>query len=459
MDNIAIYEKIKAFNKNQPKAYFISTFGCQMNAHDSEKLAGMLLEMGYSPAGDEKSADIVVYNTCCVRENAENKVYGHLGFLKHQKKERPDLKIVLCGCMMQQEHVLEVIRAKHRHVDIVFGTFNLHKFPMLLQTNLETGKMVTDIWKEQREFDGSHEEAPTVREEKYKAGVNIMYGCDNFCSYCIVPYVRGRERSREPEEILAEIEALSKDGVREIMLLGQNVNSYGKSLNKPLSFAGLLKRIVRIDGIERIRFMTPHPKDLSDELIYTIRDEDKICKHIHLPVQAGSSRILALMNRKYDKDGYLNLVRKIRENIPNVAITTDIIVGFPGETEDDFAETLDVVRHSGFSGAYTFIYSKRVGTPAAKMDGHIDEGVISERFGRLISEVNAVILAQNESLIGKTVKVLAEGKSPENPEYLTGHSDDFRIVHFPAPDEILGKTIDVKITGCKTFYLVGEPAQ
>ncbi len=371
---------------NRPLLCCTQTFGCQMNARDSEKLLGILEEIGYTPT-DSEEADIVVYNTCTVRENANLRVYGRLGQLSKIKEKNPHMVIALCGCMMQEPDVVEKIRKSYKFVDVIFGTFNIFKIAELLYTHWQQAGQIIDIWDSTKDV---VEELPTQRKFPFKSGVNIMYGCNNFCSYCIVPYVRGREKSREPKEIVREIERLVDDGVKEVMLLGQNVNSYGNTFEEPFSFAQLLREIEKIDGLERIRFMTPHPKDFSDDLIEVMRTSKKVCNHIHLPLQSGSSRILKLMNRQYTKEHYLELVDKIRDRLPDVSITTDIIVGFPGETEEDFEDTLDVVRKAKYDSAYTFIYSKRTGTPAAKMDGQVSEDIVKDRFNRLLATVSEV---------------------------------------------------------------------
>ena len=357
------YVKAQSEKLGRPLTANITTFGCQMNARDSEKLSGILREAGYVETENE-DADFVIYNTCTVRENANLRVYGRLGVLHGYKKKNPNMKIALCGCMMQEATVVEKLQKSYRFVDLIFGTHNIFKFAELLAMTLESDRMIIDIWKD---TDQIVEDLPNERKYAFKSGVNIMFGCNNFCSYCIVPYVRGRERSREAKDIVREIEALVKDGVVEVMLLGQNVNSYGKNLEQPMTFAELLREIEQIDGLERIRFMTSHPKDLSDDLIEVMANSKKICPHLHLPLQSGSSRILKAMNRRYDKEKYLALAKKIRERMPDIALTTDIIVGFPGETEEDFQETLDVVRQVRYDSAFTFIYSKRTGTPAAVM--------------------------------------------------------------------------------------------
>lgn len=435
------------------KKFFSLAMGCQMNAHDSEKLEGMLDKMGYEQTDEETDADFIIYNTCCVRENAEQKVYGKLGWLKHYKKDKPDTVIALCGCMMQQDSVIKTLRQKYRHVDIVFGTYNLYKLPELMNTRMESGDTIYDIWQEQEEI---VEDLPSIRHFPYKAAVNIMFGCNNFCTYCIVPYVRGRERSREAEDIIAEVKKLAADGVKEIMLLGQNVNSYGKNLSKPVSFAKLLRMVNDVEEIERIRFMTSHPKDLSDELIQAMKDCPKVCKSLHLPVQAGSSEILRRMNRNYTKESYLETVRKIKEAMPDITLSTDIIVGFPGETEEDFQETLDVIRKVGYTTAYTFIYSKRTGTPAATMDNQVEDDVIKDRFDRMLNVLNPMIHELNEKLVGKIVNVLVEEPSKSNKDVLTGRADNYALVHFEGSKDLIGQIVPVRIIENKTFYFIAE---
>ena len=452
-------EKIREINEDfynktgRRKKMHITTFGCQMNAHDSEKLLGMLKEMGYEETAEEKDADFVIYNTCCVRENAENKVYGNLGYLKHQKKENPDMRIALCGCMMQQDVVLQTIKEKYKHVDIVFGTFNLYKLAELMYINMETNAPVFDIWKEHGEI---VEDLPAIRHFKYKASVNIMFGCNNFCSYCIVPYVRGRERSRCSRDIINEIKALAADGVKEVTLLGQNVNSYGKGLDENITFAELLRKVNEIEGIERIRFMTSHPKDLSDELIYAMRDCEKVCNHIHLPFQAGNNEILRRMNRHYTKEHYLELVEKLRKEIPDIAITTDIIVGFPGESAEDVDDTIDVIKKARFNGAFTFIYSKRTGTPAAIMEDQVPEAEAKRNFNRVLEALNPVIYELNSEKVGKVYKVMADDVSANDESFITGRLEDNSLVHFKGDKSMIGDIFDVRITDCKTFYLIGE---
>ena len=430
----------------------VHTFGCQMNARDSEKLLGILTDIGYVETEDEH-ADFVIYNTCTVRENANNKVYGRLGYLSNFKKKNPHMMIALCGCMMQEPTVVEKIRKSYRFVDLVFGTHNIYKFAELLCNRMESDSMIIDIWKD---TDKIVEDLPIRRKFSFKSGVNIMFGCNNFCSYCIVPYVRGRERSREPKDIIREIEGLVADGVCEVMLLGQNVNSYGKNLEEPMTFAQLLQEIEKIEGLERIRFMTSHPKDLSDDLIEVMKNSKKICKHLHLPLQSGSSRILKLMNRRYDKEHYLELVDKIRAAVPDIALTTDIIVGFPGETEEDFEETMDVVRKVRYDSAFTFIYSKRTGTPAAVMDDQIPDDVIKARFDRLLKEVQTISAEKAGALTGQTLPVLIEEKNEQDAALVTGRLSNNSVVHLPGTEDMIGKIVDVKLLECKGFYYMGE---
>lgn len=441
--------------KNRKLTCCVTTFGCQMNARDSEKLIGVLEEAGYELI-DSEEADFVIYNTCTVRENADNKVYGRLGYLGKLKKKNPDMKIALCGCMMQEEEVLEKIKKSYPFVDLVFGTYNLYKFPELLIAALTEKRMVIDIWKESTEI---VESLPVVRKYAFKSGVNIMFGCNNFCSYCIVPYVRGREKSRNPEDILDEIRHLAKEGVIEVMLLGQNVNSYGKNLENGMTFAQLLERADQIEGIQRIRFMTSHPKDLSDDLIDVIANSEKVCHHIHLPVQSGSTDILKKMNRRYTKEQYLELVTKIRNKIPDIAITTDIIVGFPGETEQDFLETMDLVEQVGYDSAFTFIYSRRTGTPAAAMENQVPEEVVNERFNRLLELVRTQSAQKAQKLEGSTRSVLLENPNEQMEGYLTGRLENNSVVHVEAPLSYIGTIHQVKLVTCKGFYYLGQLAE
>lgn len=454
MDKAKEYVAKKSAELGRPLTFCVVTFGCQMNARDSEKLVGILEKIGYQETEDEH-ADFVIYNTCTVRENANNKVYGRLGYLSNYKKKNPDMMIALCGCMMQEPTVVETIRKKYKFVNLVFGTHNIYKFAELLCNAFESDSTIIDIWKD---TDKIVEDLPVKRKFSFKSGVNIMFGCNNFCSYCIVPYVRGRERSREPKDIIREIENLVADGVVEIMLLGQNVNSYGKNLENPVTFAELLREINNIEGLKRIRFMTSHPKDLSDELIEAMKDCDKVCKHFHLPLQSGSSRILKIMNRHYDKEQYLEEVEKLRKAVPDIALTTDIIVGFPGETEEDFLETMDVVKRVRYDSAFTFIYSKRTGTPAATMDDQVPDDVVKDRFDRLLKEVQTISNEKAMMLEGKTMKVLAEEMDGQDDKLITGRLDNNAIVHFPGDASMIGNIYNVKLVECKGFYYMGEIA-
>ena len=452
MDIAKNYVEQLSAKKGSPLTFHVTTFGCQMNARDSEKLVGILERIGYVET-DTEEADFVIYNTCTVRENANNKVYGRLGVLQNYKKKNPHMLIGLCGCMMQEPEVVEKLKKSYRFVDLIFGTHNIFKFAELVATRLESDRMVIDIWKD---TDKIVEDLPSERKFSFKSGVNIMFGCNNFCSYCIVPYVRGRERSRNPKDIIREIESLVADGVVEVMLLGQNVNSYGKTLEEPMTFAQLLQEIEKIEGLERIRFMTSHPKDLSDELIEVMAQSQKICKHLHLPVQSGSTRILEKMNRRYTKEHYLGLVEKIKAAVPDISLTTDIIVGFPGETEEDFQETLDVVRKVRYDSAFTFIYSKRTGTPAAVLEEQVPEEIVKDRFDRLLKEVQS-ISAEVCSVHTKTVqRVLVESVNDHDDSLVTGRMSNNLLVHFPGEKDLVGKLVDVRLDTCKGFYYLGE---
>lgn len=437
---------------NRPLAAAVVTFGCQMNARDSEKLRGILREIGYRE-GEEETADLVVYNTCTVRENANTRVYGRLGQLKPRKKKNPHMMIGLCGCMMQEPEVVEKLKKSYSFVDIIFGTHNLYKFAEILFTRLESGKRAIDILEG---TDKIVENLPNERKYSFKSGINIMFGCNNFCSYCIVPYVRGRERSRRPDAIIAEIRRLVADGVTEVMLLGQNVNSYGKTLEEPMSFARLLEEIEKIEGLRRIRFMTSHPKDLSDELIEVMGKSEKICRHLHLPVQSGSTAILQKMNRRYTKEQYLLLADKLRRRVPGISLTTDIIVGFPGETEEDFQETLDIVRKVRYDSAFTFIYSKRTGTPAAAMEDQVPEDVIKDRFGRLLEEVQKIAGETCAVHEGTVQEALIESVSDQDASMVTGRLSNNLLVHIPGDAGMIGKYVKVKLKECKGFYYIGE---
>ena len=442
------------------KTYHITTFGCQMNARDSEKLSGVLSQMGYEEIEDE-TADIVLINTCTVRENANERVYGHLGQLKNIKKKNPEMIIGICGCMMQEPDEVERIRKSYPFVNLVFGTHNIWKFPQLIQRILNGEKRVFDT---AEEINDNADSLPVKRVFPYKSGVNIMYGCNNFCTYCIVPYVRGRERSRMPEDIIAEIRRLVSSGVIEVMLLGQNVNSYGKRVMKngeitdgsTISFAELLRRVCQIEGLERVRFMTSHPKDLSDELIEVMAQEPKICHHLHLPLQSGSSALLEKMNRHYTKESYLELVEKIRKAIPDISITTDIIVGFPGETDEDFEDTMDVVNKARYESAFTFIYSKRTGTPAAEMPDQVDPEIIKTRFDRLLSRVQEIAAEKTLLHVGKTMSALIEDVDDHLDGYVTGRLSNNMVVHVPGDAGMIGRIVDVKLNEAKGFYYLGE---
>lgn len=446
------YVAAKAQEMKRPLTFCVTTFGCQMNARDSEKLRGILGQIGYEEAPEDK-ADFVIYNTCTVRENANTRVYGRLGQLKPLKKQNPNMLIGLCGCMMQEPEVVEKLKKSYRFVDLIFGTHNIYKFAELIVTRFESGDMVIDIWKD---TDKIVEDLPNERKYSFKSGVNIMFGCNNFCSYCIVPYVRGRERSRDPEAIIKEIEQLVADGVVEVMLLGQNVNSYGKTLKEPMTFAALLRRIEKIDGLKRIRFMTSHPKDLSDELIEVMGQSKKICKHLHLPVQSGSTEILKKMNRKYTKEQYLELVGKIKQAVPDISLTTDIIVGFPGETKEDFEETMDIVRRVRYDSAFTFIYSKRTGTPAAAMEEQVPDEIVKERFDRLLKEVQTIAREVCSVHEGSVQSVLVESVSEHDNTLVTGRLSNNLLVHFPGSTGLIGKFVDVELTESKGFYYIGK---
>ena len=431
---------------------FVETYGCQQNVSDSEKLKGMLFEMGYDFCDHTEEADLVLYNTCAVRENAELRVFGNIGALKHQKRRNPDMKIVLCGCMMQQEHIAAAIKKKYPHVDLVFGTHALYRFPELLFQVMQN-RRIFDTANE----DGTiFEEIPYHRDPLPLAKIPIMYGCNNFCTYCIVPYVRGRERSRDASDILQEVKEVAKLGYREVMLLGQNVNSYGNDVNSGLNFAQLLQEVCKVDGIERVRFMTSHPKDLSDELIAVMAKEKKICKQLHLPVQSGSNRVLGLMNRKYTKEQYLDLVRKVKEKMPNIVLTTDIIVGFPGETDADFEETLGVLKEVEYDTIFSFIYSKRAGTPAATMPDVMDDEQKHRNFDRMLAVQNEISKRKNDAYLGTEQTVLVEGVSKNNEKTLTGRTEGGKVVNFAGDKSRIGTFVKVKITKTQTWSLFGE---
>ncbi len=433
--------------------YFIITYGCQMNVHDSEKLAGMLEEMGFYQASRIEDADVILLNTCIIRENAELKLFGKVGSLKKLKKEKPEIIIGVGGCMMQSAEAVRRLYEKYTHVDLIFGTYNIHHLPDLIKRIREEKGRVIEIWDEE---EGLIPDLPAQREDDHKAWVSIIQGCNNFCTYCIVPYVRGRERSRAPEDILHEVEKLVKEGIKEITLLGQNVNSYGKDLKQMVDFADLLKEINSVEGLYRIRYMTSHPRDFSDKLIKAVRDYKKVCEHFHLPIQSGSSRILKEMNRGYNKESYLELIRKIKKSLPDAAITTDFIVGFPGETGKDFLETIDVVKQVRFDMAFTFIYSPRTGTPAAKMEDQIPEETKKERLERLMGLQNQISLEKNQKMLGEVVEVLVDGKSKNDLKMYSGRDRKNKLVIFPSKKNIKGELVKVKIERVQSFTLFGE---
>ena len=440
-------------NNMDKKLFCISTYGCQMNEEDSEKLSGMLKSQGYERTENKEEASIIIFNTCCVRENAENKVFGNLGQLKQLKKKNPNLVIAICGCMMQQVGMADKVLKTFPYVDIIFGTHNAHKFPEYLHRVLQEGVQVKEILNKE---EGIVEGLPIDRKSDVKAFVTIMYGCNNFCTYCIVPYVRGRERSRKSEDIIKEIEELVSKGYKEITLLGQNVNSYGKGLEEDIDFAGLLRKVNEVKGLKRVRFMTSHPKDLSDDVIMAIKECDKLCEQVHLPVQSGSSRILKEMNRHYDREYYLDLVKKIKSEIPDVTLTTDIIIGFPGETEEDFLDTLSLCEEVGYDSAFTFIYSRRNHTPADKMENQIPDDIKHDRFNRLVEAINKKVVIKNKEYEGKVVEVLVEGPSKNDETKLTGRTRNGKLVNFAGDEKLVGELVNLKIVRAQPFSLIGE---
>lgn len=446
-------DELKNRLANKGLKYHIITYGCQMNVHDSEKLAGMLSEIGYTETSSQHDADLVLFNTCCVRENAELKVYGNVGALKAYKQANPNMIIGVCGCMMQQEEIAKFIVDRFPFVDLVFGTHNLHRFPQLLLQALDSSHTIIEVLDEEGTI---VEHIPTKRDKGVSAWTTIMYGCNNFCSYCIVPYVRGRERSRDPEEIVNEITKLGNQGYKEITLLGQNVNSYGKDMGGGYLFHDLLSDINKINSIERIRFMTSHPKDLSKELIRTMANSEKVCEHLHLPIQAGNNRILKAMNRKYTREEYISLVESVREAMPDIALTTDIIVGFPGESSQEFEDTLDIIKRLKFDSAYTFIYSPRKGTPAVNIEDKISIEEKKERLAKLIEIQSKISRMKNDAYIGKVKEVLVEGRSKTNDKVLTGRTRENKIVNFIADEKVIGQLIRVKITKARSWSLEGE---
>jgi len=424
-----------------------------MNEHDSEKIAWILEGMGHTSTDNREEADIIIFNTCAVRKSAEDRVFGQLGELKELKRRKPHIILGLCGCMMQREDIRTYFLSKHKHIDLVFGTNNIHKLPQLLQRHQETGEVIVDILEDTREIE---ESINANRKYSYKSYVNIMYGCNNFCTYCIVPYTRGREKSREPKDIVEEIIELANNGTKEVTLLGQNVNSYGKTLDYEYNFTDLLRDINNIEGIERIRFMTSHPKDLSEELIRAYGELNKLCPHLHLPVQSGNNRVLKVMNRKYTREDYLKQIEKIRRISPNIAITTDIIVGFPGESDEDFEDTIELVKEVGYDSAFTFLYSIREGTIAAKMEEQVPEDVKHKRFQKLLDTLHPIGLELNKRLIGTIQDVLVEELSKNDSSVLSGRASNSKLVHFKGSEDLIGKIVKVEIQSVKTFTLEGK---
>ncbi len=448
----AINDELQAISGTKKKVCTV-TYGCQMNEHDSEKLNAMLMDMGYDLTKKFEDADLIIFNTCCVRENAEFKVYGNLGHVKKLKETRPDLILAVCGCMMQQPHIVAEIKKKYKYVDLVFGTHNLHNFPALLEETLTATHQVVEVWESEGDV---IEGLKSNRKKEIKAYVNIMYGCDNFCSYCIVPYTRGRERSRKFEDIIEEVRSLAQTGTKEVMLLGQNVNSYGKTFDEPVDFADLLKAVNEIEGLERIRFMTSHPKDLSQKLIDTMAACDKVCEYLHLPVQAGSNAVLKRMNRKYTREQYLDIISRAKALMPDLGITTDLILGFPGETDEDFDDTMELIKTVGYDAAFTYLYSIRTGTPAAKYEDQVPDDVKHARISELLKVLNPMITEKLNTMDGKIVEVLVEDFSKSSKEVLMGRTRNNYTVTFEGAPELIGKLVNVRITRPKNFSLYGE---
>ncbi len=449
-ENYILKEDLRNLGKG--KTYFVKTYGCQMNEHDGENIKAILEEMSFVECETMEEADLILLNTCAIRENAHNKVFGYLGRVKHLKAERPDVITGICGCMAQEEVVVKEIMQKHKYLDFVFGTHNIHELPMILNNTIETKLQQIQVYSKEGDI---IENIPVKRESKYKAWVNIMYGCDKFCTYCIVPYTRGKQRSRNHKDILAEVNCLKQQGYQEVTLLGQNVNAYGKDLNEDYTMENLLEDVA-LTGIPRVRFVTSHPWDFTDQMIDVIARYDNIMPYIHLPLQSGSSRILKLMGRRYTKESYLELAFKIKEKIKNCSLTTDIIVGFPGETEEDFNETLDIVKQLKYDSAFTFIFSPRIGTPAAAMKDDISLPVKEERLQILNNLVNQYALEANQMYLNQTVKVLLEDVSEKNESMLMGYTDTMKLVNVKADKMYLGKIVDVKITDVKTWSMDGE---
>lgn len=456
LNQICSQNELYAQQTGRRKKCLTHTFGCQMNERDSEILFGFLTQMGYEKTEQEAEADLVLFNTCCIREKAESKVLSHLGELKKLKQHNPEMIIGVCGCMMQQQGMADLIRSSAPHVDLIFGTHNLHLFPQYIYDLYQgKGKQIAVLEKEEAVQEG----LPSYREYPFKALVNIIYGCNNFCTYCIVPYVRGRERSRKQADIIQEVRRLVADGVIEITLLGQNVNSYGLDLQDGTTFAGLLRELDQIEGLRRIRYMTSHPKDLTEELVKTIAESSKVCDHFHLPVQSGSTRVLGLMNRRYTKEDYLRLIEMIRRYVPNASISTDIIVGFPGETEEDFLETVDLVQQVKFDSAFTFVYSKRTGTPAARMEDLVTLEEKKERLQRLNDVLSEISRDINDKLQDSVVEVLVEGPSKTNEKMLTGRTTTNKTVIFAGEPSLIGQIVNVHVTEAQTWVLKGALAE
>lgn len=451
LNDFSIPDDIKGLG--QGKKYLIRTYGCQMNEHDTEVMAGILEEIGYSSTDVEKEADLILLNTCAIRENAENKVFGEIGNLKHLKREKPDLVLGVCGCMAQEEAVVNRILQKHQHVDLIFGTHNIHRLPQLLKEALFSKEMVLEVWSKEGDV---IENLPRSRKGNIRAWVNIMYGCDKFCTYCIVPYTRGKERSREPQEIIDEVRELARHGYKEVTLLGQNVNAYGKDLEGGKYRLSHLMDDIRQIGIPRVRFTTSHPWDFTDELIEVLAKGGNLAEHIHLPVQSGNSDILKIMGRNYSRESYLELFHKLKKAIPHASFTTDIIVGYPNETDEQFEDTLSLVEECQFDGAYTFIYSPRPGTPAARMKDDVPMEVKKERLQRLNKLVNELAAKSNKRLEGKVVEVLVEGESKKNSDVLSGHTRTNKVVNFRGPKSLIGELVPVRVTSAKTWTLDGE---
>ncbi len=434
----------------QRRRVYLKTMGCQMNEHDSEVILGILESLGYQEADHPDSADLILYNTCCVRENPERKVYGHMASFRMLKEKNPNLIVGICGCMTQQKQELETIRKRLPHVDLIFGTHNIHRLPQLLE-RAESGEQIAEVWDQGQEI---IEDLPVHRKDSVKAFVNVIYGCTNFCTYCIVPYTRGRERSREPQAIVDEVRNLTHGGIQEVTLLGQNVNAYGRDLDGTTDFAALLEKLNAVEGLQRIRFTTSHPRDMQGPLIEAMGHLDKVCEHLHLPVQSGSTRLLRQMNRGYTKEEYLKLVERIRETVPDISLTTDIIVGFPGETAEDHRETIDLVEKVGFSSAFTFLYSPRTGTPAAAMDDQVPESVKKERIYDLIERQNQVSASILNQEVGKTRNILIEAYDPDR-QRLLGRTRQHYQVAVPGPPPLVGRIVPVKINSALTWTLRG----